>query len=176
MIFSDNYKKETIHTSETHFNCTKNTDFSKFLISWIECKVRRISDSIKEGKNLWIDIKTPIPIFYIEWSWWLRKWSYVKEKNIILMFDNADGETLKHEIIHSIEYNKPIPEELTKLYDLAKLKITEESFDGKIMNFNFKKNIHEFIADGYSKVSFINALKKELLYNDFLEKTKYIFE
>jgi hypothetical protein len=38
------------------------------------------------------------------------------------------------------------------------------------------KNIHEFIADGYSKQPFINALKKEWLYEEFLEKTKYIFK
>jgi hypothetical protein len=38
------------------------------------------------------------------------------------------------------------------------------------------KDIHEFIADGYSRQPFINALKKEWLYEKFLENTRYIFE
>ena len=77
------------------------------------------------------------------------------------MFDNADEITLKHEIIHSIEYNKSIPNELYDFYEIVKNKISEESFDDGIVSFNFMKNIHEFIADGYSKQPFINALKKE---------------
>jgi hypothetical protein len=77
------------------------------------------------------------------------------------MFDNADDITLKHEIIHSIEYNKPISHKLQKFYELVKNRISEESFDGKVASFNFMKDIHEFIADGYSRQPFINALKKE---------------
>ena len=126
--------------------------------------------------KLWINIIASIPIFFIEWNWWLRKWSFVREKNIIIIFSNADSETLKHEIIHSIEYNKPIPNELENFYELVKLKISEESFDEELVSFNFKKNIHEFIADGYSKQPFINALKKEWLFEKFLEETEYIFE
>jgi hypothetical protein len=44
------------------------------------------------------------------------------------------------------------------------------------VTFNFKKNIHEFIADGYSKLPFIDALKKEWMYENFMNETKYIFE
>jgi hypothetical protein len=65
---------------------------------------------------------------------------------------------------------------LCEFYELVKNKISEKSFDGNTVSFNFRKNIHEFIADGYSKDSFINALKKEQLYEKFLQKTKYIFE
>ena len=117
-----------------------------------------------------------MPIYYIEGSWWPRKWAYDSKKNIIYIFDNADSETLKHEIIHSIEFNKPVSNELYNFYELAKNIISEKSFDGNAVSFNFKKNIHEFIADWYSKQLFINALKKEWIYGDFLKKTKYIFE
>ena len=168
------YEKEMIST-ENSFDYAKNLNFSKLLIDWIDYKIKKVSNSLKEGKKLWINVKTSVPIYYIEWSWWLRKWAYVKEKNIILIFDNADTETLKHEIIHSIEYKTPIQNELCEFYELAKNKISEKSFDGNSVSFNFKKNIHEFIADGYSKDSFINALKKEQLYEFFLQKTKYIF-
>ena len=95
---------------------------------------------------------------------------------ITIQDDNTDEITLKHEIIHSIEYNKPIPDTLFRFYDLVKNKISEKSFDGEVASFNFMKNIHEFIADGYSKQPFINALKNEWLYEKFLKETEYIFE
>jgi hypothetical protein len=92
------------------------------------------------------------------------------------MFDNADKITLKHEIIHSLELNKPIPDELNEFYESAKNIISENSFNGGMVSFNFTNSIHEFIADGYSKEPFINALRNEKLYKEFLEKTKYIFD
>ena len=167
--------RENIST-QNKFEQFSNSVFSVISIDWLEYKTKRISNSIEEGKKLWFNIKTSVPIYYLEWSWELRKWAYVKEKNIILIFDNTDEITLKHEIIHSIEYNKPIPNELYDFYEIVKNRISEESFDGEVASFNFMKNIHEFIADGYSKKPFINALKKEWLYDEFLAKTKYIFE
>ena len=151
-------------------------DYPTFLIDWTEYKVKWISDSVKEGKKLWLDIKIPVTIYFLNWYGWLRKWAYRTEKNVIFMFDNADEITLKHEIIHSLEFNKPIPDELNEFYELVKSRISEDSFDGGMVSFNFNKNIHEFIADGYSKESFINALRNEKLYEEFLEKTKYIFD
>lgn len=153
-----------------------NSPFSRFLIDWMEYKVNWKSNSLEEGRRLWLDVRNSVPIYYIKWTWWYRKWAYVKEKNIILVFDNTDDETLKHEIVHSIEFNRPISQELEKFYELVKLKITEESFDDGVVSFNFRKNIHEFIADWYSKKPFVDALRKEWLYREFLIKTEYIFE
>jgi hypothetical protein len=59
---------------------------------------------------------------------------------------------------------------------MVKIDINEDSFENWVVSFNFQKNIHEFIADGYSKEVFINALKKENLYAEFLDKTAYIFD
>lgn len=149
---------------------------STFSIDWKKYKTKRISNSVEEGKILWLNIKNPVTIYYLEWSGWLIQWAYVNKRNIIFMFDNADRITLKHEIIHSLEFNKPVPDELYEFYELVKNSITEDSFDNGVVSFNFKKNIHEFIADGYSKWPFVNALKKEWMYEDFINKTKYIFE
>lgn len=154
-------------------------NYPTFLIDWTEYKTKRISNSVEEGKKLWLNIKIPVTIYFLDWYGWLKKWAYRTEKNVIFMFDNADEITLKHEIIHSLELNKPIPDELYELYEfyeLAKNIISEKSFDGSMVSFNFKKNIHEFVADGYSKWPFIDALKKEWLYKEFLGKTKYIFD
>ena len=151
-------------------------DYPTFLIDWTEYKVKWISNSVEEGKKLWLNIKIPVMIYFLDWHWWSRQWAYRTGKNVIFIFDNADEITLKHEIIHSLELNKPIPDELNEFYESAKNIISEKSFDGGMVSLNFKKNIHEFIADGYSKWPFIDALKKEWLYEEFLEKTKYIFD
>ena len=151
-------------------------DYPTFLIDWTEYKTKRISNSVEEGKKLWLNIKIPVTIYFLNWYGWLRKWAYRTEKNVIFMFDNADKITLKHEIIHSLELNKPIPDELNEFYESAKNIISENSFNGGMVSLNFTNSIHEFIADGYSKEPFINALRNEKLYEEFLEKTKYIFD
>ncbi len=174
-MICDKGEKRNIY-EEKGISYAWNSPFSRFLIDWMEHKVDWISDSVKEGKRLWIKVKNSVPIYWIEWNWWYRKWSYDIRRNVIYIFDNADDETLKHEIIHSIEFNKIISWELNKFYDIVKQKVTEESFDAGVVSFNFKKNIHEFIADWYSKKIFENALKKEWIYDEFLVKTAYIFE
>ena len=174
MRFSN--KQEKIQPSNNKNNERKNSSFSEFLFNWIKYNVKDIWNSKDVAKELWLEIRNNVPIYYIEGIWWPRKWSYDSKKNIIFIFDNADSETLKHEIIHSVEFNKPVSNELYNIYELAKNIISEKSFDGNAVSFNFKKNIHEFIADWYSKWLFINALKKEWIYGDFLKKTKYIFE
>ena len=83
---------------------------------------------------------------------------------------------IKWELLDEFRKKKLLLGCVAIIYILVKLKVSEESFDEEIVSFNFKKNIHEFIADGYSKQYFINALKKEWLYEIFLKKTKYIFE
>lgn len=94
------------------------------------------------------------------------------------MFENVDDLTLKHELIHSIEFKQEVTEALYALYEEAKQTINESSFSNSngFVTFNFTKNIHEFIADGYSKEPFIQAMKNENLYDKFLETTKYLFE
>ena len=169
-------KNEKIAQQNKENNEHKNSSFSEFLFDWIRYNVKSISGSRDVAKELWLQIKNNVPIYYIEGSWWLRKWAYDSKRNIIFIFDNADEITLKHEIIHSLEFNKAIPDELNKFYELVKNMVTEKSFDGWTVTFNFRKNIHEFIADGYSKLPFINALKKEWMHEEFVNKTKYIFE
>lgn len=166
---------ETMQDSQWK-STTEQQDYPTFLFDWIEYKTKRIWNSVEEGKKLWLNIKIPVTIYFLDWHWWSRQWAYRTGKNVIFIFDNADKITLKHEIIHSLELNKPIPDELNEFYEFVKSRISEDSFDGGMVSFNFNKNIHEFIADGYSKEPFINALRNEKLYEEFLEKTKYIFD
>ena len=76
MKFSNKDTKETI-SNQKDFGGVKISKFSEFLINWIQYKTKKISDSMEEGKKLWINIKIPIPIYFIEWNWWSRKWTYV---------------------------------------------------------------------------------------------------
>ena len=162
-------------TQEDKNNQTEKELLSTFLINWIDYRITKKSNSKKEGERLWLKIKNAVPIYYLDW-FSTRKWAFHIYENYILMFSNADDETLKHEIIHSIAYKIVPPEELEDFYSIVKNRITEDSFEDWVVSFNFAKNIHEFIADGYSKTIFINALKKENLYEEFLEKTSYLFE
>ena len=61
--------KENIST-QNNFDQISNSLFSVISIDWIRYKTKKISNSIEEGKNLWLNIKTPVPIYYIKWSWW----------------------------------------------------------------------------------------------------------
>jgi hypothetical protein len=45
------------------------------------------------------------------------------------LYENADIETIKHELIHSLEYPRKIPEELNEFYNKVKETITEDSFE-----------------------------------------------
>ena len=168
-------KSSVSNNEKVDANETANSLFSTFQINEIEYKVVKKSNSKIEGERLWLQVKNLVPIYYLD-GFWIRKWSYNKKEDYILLFANTDEETLKHEIVHSIEYKQEPSKELEDLYSEVLEKITEDSFDNWTASFNFRKNIHEFIADGYSKKVFIEALKKENLYEEFLEKTAYLFE
>ena len=171
----ENDKNTIEEQNKSEKNLTSEDILSAFMIDWVDYKILRKSNSKTEGEQLWLNIKNSVPIYYLEW-FWVRKWSYHIKEDYILMFSNADEETLKHEIIHSIEYKQNPTPELEDFFIKVKNTISEDSFENWAVSFNFAKNIHEFLADWYSKTIFINALKKENLYDEFLEKTKYIFE
>ena len=102
-----------------------------------------------------------VPIVYVKEPLQIRKGGFSPSLNVIILSEiNTDEETIKHELVHSKEYNVDTSS-LNNLYEKIKQTITEDSFiDGAVTN-NFRKNIHEFIADALTKSTFRNALKKE---------------
>lgn len=119
-----------------------------------------------------------VPIVYVKEPLQIRKGSFSPSLNVIIVSEiNTDEETIKHELVHSKEYNVDTSS-LNNLYEKVKQTITEDSFiDGVVTN-NFRKNIHEFIADALTKSVFRNALKKEGILdevetsiNNVIEKT-----
>ena len=79
---------------------------------------------------------------------------------------------MHHEIIHSLEMTKQIPEQLNIFYK----KVLEVLPDNSNLQPNFRKNIHEFVADAYSKNGLIETLKNKGLYDEFINLTRYIFQ
>jgi len=139
-------------------------------------KIKEIKNSSDIAKNFGIETKINVPVLFLDGVCGKRQAAYDTNKKIILIFKSTTTKSIHHEIIHSIEYHQEKSPELIHLWELAKQKISEDSFDNGFFNFNFVKSINEFIADGYSSDDFINALKKENLYESFLEESKCLFQ
>lgn len=137
--------------------------------------IDKMTTAEKLGKLFGIDIQREVPVYWFRESSGKQKGAYVPEKDIVLFFANTDVETQQHELTHVVEFHQEKNPRLIALYERVKAIITEDSFVDGFTSFNFKKNIHEFIADGRTKTIFINALKKEGLYDEFLGETEYLF-
>jgi len=106
-----------------------------------------------------------IPIIYVKESLGFRTGGYIPSIDAIVLSEiNSDAKTLKHELVHGIEHGIE-SSTLNPLYEKVKNNISEDSFDNVVSN-NFRKNIHEFIADAVSSDVFRRALEKEGLLNE----------
>lgn len=139
-----------------------------------EHTIEKVSIAKELGEKFGLFIPDEVPIYWLSGVGNRRKGAYVPEQNIVLFFDNTDEETQHHELTHAVEYHQKPTSELLALYEQVKIIITGDSFEG-FASFNFMKNIHEFIADGRTKEVFIQALKKEGLYDTFVKETDYLF-
>jgi hypothetical protein len=134
--------------------------------------VTRASDL---GEEFDLELSKDVPIYWLSDVGTHQKGAYVPSENIVLFFTNTDRETQHHELTHVVEFFKEKSPELEALYEKVKSVITDQSFEGEFTTYNFKKNIHEFIADGRTKPPFIEALKKEGLYEEFQKESAYLF-
>ncbi len=146
----------------------------KFLMNGNEYSVEKIEKAAEVGLQFGLRIDRDVPIYYLKGTSPKAQGGYQLQADVVVLFENnTDLTTLEHELIHVVEYKVEPTPGLLALWDKAKQVITEESFDGDFFTFNFMKNIHEFIADGKTKLS--AALKKEGLYEEFKRETAYIF-
>jgi len=139
-----------------------------------EYEIVNILDSQKVVTQLDFDyvIKNPVVVLILDKQLRGALAGYHQDLNIILANNETSPEIMLHEIVHSIEMTKPISSELQSFYE----KVLEILPDNSNLQPNFRKNIHEFVADAYSKKGFIETLKNKGLYDEFKELTKYIFE
>ncbi len=138
--------------------------------------VERVSSARELGSDFGLHPSADIPVYWLDGYGPGLRGAYVPKANCVLFFRNTDLETVHHELVHAVEHYKEKRPGLTRLYQEALDRITEASFDDGLISFNFRKNIGEFLADGRSKPLFIAALKKEGLYDRFLEESAYLFE
>ena len=124
-----------------------------------------------------LKINRVVPIYWIKGMSPGRQGGYHPETDAVYVFENnTDETTLAHELVHVVEYHIPPTPQLVSLWERVKQVISESSFSSGFFAFNFMRNIHEFIAEGKTRPAFVEALKKEGLYDEFLKETNYIFE
>jgi hypothetical protein len=139
-----------------------------------EYEIINILDSQKAINAIGINynIKKPVDILILDKGMVWNLAAYHPELNVIFADNNTSPDVMHHEIIHSLEMTKPVSDELKAFYN----KVLEILPDESNLNPNYRKDIHEFIADAYSKKGFVETLKVKDLYDEFLNLTKYIFE
>lgn len=139
--------------------------------------IERVEMASDVAKQFGLKIKREVPIYWVKGMSPKRQGGYHPGDDAIYIFENnTDKTTLEHELVHVVEYHVPATTQLISLWERAKKIISENSFPGDFFAFNFMRNIHEFIAEGKTRPAFIEALKKEGLYEEFLKETHYIFE
>ncbi len=139
-----------------------------------EFEIINVLDSGHAAATLGLDydIKNPVQILILNKEMKGNLAAYHPDLNVILANNDTPPQVMHHEIIHSLEMSKLIPNDLEKFYE----KVLDMFPDTSNLNPNFRNNIHEFIADGYSKAGFIQTLKDKDMHEEFKSLTKYIFE
>jgi hypothetical protein len=137
--------------------------------------ILKVGSSLQEADRLGIAVPSDIPIYYLDKDLPFMDAGIGHGGDHIVMFPISDDYDLRHELIHSVELSHTPTQELLDLYEKVKQVVQEGSFceaDGE--TYNFLKDIHEFIVDGYNHAWFISALKREGLYDQFLRATEYM--
>lgn len=141
----------------------------------ITLTILRVGSSLQESDRLGIAVPIDIPIYYLDKDLPFMDAGIGHGGDHIVMFPSSDDQNLRHELIHSVELSHAPTPELLDLYEKVKQSVTEGSFrDADGETYNFLKDIHEFIVDGYNHAWFISAIKREGLYDEFLRVTKYM--
>src|SRR5680860_81550 len=136
--------------------------------------VEKVEMASEVGQRFGLKINREVPVYWVKGMSPGRQGGYHPETDAVYMFENnTDDTTLEHELVHVVEYYIPPTPELISLWEKAKEVITESSFSGGFFPFNFMRNTHEFIVEGKTRPEFIDALKKEGLYEEFLKETNY---
>lgn len=137
--------------------------------------ITAVESSEAEASRLGIAVTKDIPIYHLDKNVPFMDAGIGHGADHIVMFPISRDHDLRHELIHSVELSCQPTQELLDFYEKVKGIISESSFietDGE--TYNFSKDIHEFIVDGYNHPWFISALKKEGLYEEFIRLTKYM--
>jgi hypothetical protein len=128
----------------------------------VEYTITSVNLATEEGRRLGVRVEHDFPVYRVAEQNTEIDATYdpTSGKESMIIFPVSDDLQLRHELIHSIELRYEPSPDLLALYENAKLVIDASSFseaDGEA--FNFTKDVHEFIADGYNHAWFISALR-----------------
>ncbi len=146
----------------------------------VEIAVVKIENAREIASSLGFLLERDVPIYHLDKTPIFKKirshglGSYVDSLDAILFYPVTDEVTKRHEIVHAIEYRQEITRELQNFFDRIKKLYPEGMEINGSTTFNFAKNIHEFLADGYTSKVVIEILKKAGLYGEFLTVTAYL--
>jgi hypothetical protein len=159
--------------NETSFTIGQKVNLENSKGVATEYEIVNILDSRKavDALGLNYEIKNPVRILILDKGMAWNLAAYHPELNVIFADNHTPPEVMHHEIIHSLEMTKTIPDDLKDFY----AKVLEVLPDTSNLHPNFRKNIHEFVADAYSKEGLIETLRSKGLYEEFERLTKYIF-
>ena len=121
-----------------------------------------------------LNLTRDIPVYQLKRNPHNARGSYSFENDFILFYPNTNEKVRKHEIVHAIEMSQVVSSELEDFFRRV-IDLFPEGieFNGAGI-FNFKKNVHELVADGYTEQSVIQAFKEKDIYTEFLSTTKYL--
>ena len=143
----------------------------------VVCRIDRVESGRAFARERGLNLTRDIPIYFLDRPFKRGiSGAYSEEGDRIYLLTAriSDERTIRHEIVHAIEKKQEISEELLAYFERVKALYPEgiEHNGGAI--FNFKKDVHEFLADGYTQQILIDELKKKGLYEEFLRVSEYL--
>ena len=105
----------------------------------ITLTILKVSSSLQEAERLGIAVPSNIPIYYLDKDLPFMDAGIGHAGNHIVMFPISDDQSLRHELIHSVELSHEPTQELLDLYEKVKQVVKEDSFrdtDGETYNFS----------------------------------------
>lgn len=146
----------------------------------IEIAVVKIENARIVAASLGLNLERDVPVYHLDKTPLFKKrrthalGAYVDRWDAIFFYPVTDEVTKRHEIVHAIEYRQQVTVELQNFFDRIKALYPEGMEINGNTTFNFAKNIHEFLADGYTSKVVTETLKVACLYDEFLAVTAYL--
>ncbi|MDB5259866.1 MAG: hypothetical protein JWN37_97 [Candidatus Nomurabacteria bacterium] len=138
-------------------------------------QIMKVENAVTLAKEFGFNLQRDIPAYYLNTApSKTANGAYVDRLDALLFYSGTSEITKRHEIIHAIEFRQEVTQELKTFFEKIKDIFPDGIEKDGLTFFNYRKDIHEFIADGYTHPLFISVLKEHNLYDEFLAVTKYL--
>ena len=121
-----------------------------------------------------INLQRNIPVYVLKAPLGRSNGAYSLEHDAVFFYPHTTEIVKKHELVHAVERPQMPTEDLKSFFTTVKAMYLEGlEMDGGVLN-NFVRDIHEFIAEGYTNPVVNNELTEKGLYDQFLKCTEYL--